>query len=467
MKQEYLRKIPAVNRLLETERLKELLRRYSPDLVVDLVNQVLAEKRQRILKGEAEVNLSVPELVAEVSRNVLDYMSPRLDRLINATGTILHTNLGRAVLSEKAVNALVKIANNYSNLEYDIERGVRGSRYNLVTDLLCRLTGAEDALVVNNNAAAVFFILSTLAKEKEVILSRGEIVEIGGSFRISEVMKASGCALIEVGSTNRTHLADYERAISSATGLIVKVHTSNYQILGFNKSVTNQELVNLGKKYQIPVYEDLGSGVFLDLEKYGLAHEPTVKEAVLAGVDLVSFSGDKLLGGPQAGIIVGKKSYIDQLKQNHFLRALRVDKFTLAALEATLKHYLKEEEALEEIPTLWMIRLTPEELRPRLEMLSDKIGHQLPTVNTRIIEGTSMVGGGSLPLEKIPTLLLAIKFSDLATTTVSTKLRQRKFPIICRVQDDELIFDLRTVFEDQDVEILSALVEVYSGVLGL
>lgn len=462
MKQEYLRKIPAVNRLLETDELQQLLSRYSQELVVDLVNQVLEQKRQHILDGQVEIDLSIRDLVEEVKQKVFQYMSPRLAKVINATGTILHTNLGRAVLSQKATAALVEIAENYSNLEFDLKEGSRGSRYSLVTDLLCRLTGAEDALVVNNNAAAVFFILSTLAKEKEAILSRGEIVEIGGSFRISEVMKASGCKLVEVGSTNRTHLHDYETAISETTGLIVRVHTSNYQIVGFNKTVPNQELVNLGQKYQIPTYEDLGSGVFLDLEKYGVTHEPTVKEAVLAGVDLISFSGDKLLGGPQAGIIVGKKRYIQILKKNHLLRALRIDKFTLAALEATLKHYLKEEEAINEIPTLRMIRLTADDLQSRLELLIEKISRLLPTVRTRIINGTSMVGGGSLPLERIPTLLLAVKFRDQSTTIVSTKLRQRAIPIICRVQDDELIFDFRTVLSDQDREIVSALVAIES-----
>lgn len=462
MKQEYLRKIPAVNRLLETDELQQLLSRFSQELVVDLVNQVLEQKRQHILNGQVEIDLSIRELVEEVKQKVFRYMSPRLTKVINATGTILHTNLGRAVLSQKATTALVQIAENYSNLEFDLTEGSRGSRYSLVTDLLCRLTGAEDALVVNNNAAAVFFILSTLAKEKEAILSRGEIVEIGGSFRISEVMKASGCKLVEVGSTNRTHLHDYETAISETTGLIVRVHTSNYQIVGFNKTVPNQELVNLGQKYQIPIYEDLGSGVFLDLEKYGVTHEPTVKEAVLAGVDLISFSGDKLLGGPQAGIIVGKKSYIQLLKKNHLLRALRIDKFTLAALEATLKHYLKEEEAINEIPTLRMIRLTADGLQSRLELIIEKMSRLLPTVRTRIINGSSMVGGGSLPLEKIPTLLLAVKFRDQSTTIVSTKLRQRAIPIICRVQDDELIFDFRTVLADQDREIVSALVAIES-----
>lgn len=462
MKQEYLRKIPAVNRLLETDEVQQLLSKYSQELVVDLVNQVLEQKRQLILDGQVEIDLSIRELVEEVKQKVLQYMSPRLAKVINATGTILHTNLGRAVLSQKAITALVQIAENYSNLEFDLNKGSRGSRYSLVTDLLCRLTGAEDALVVNNNAAAVFFILSTLAKEKEAILSRGEIVEIGGSFRISEVMKASGCKLVEVGSTNRTHLHDYETAISETTGLIVRVHTSNYQIVGFNKTVANQDLVDLGQKYKIPIYEDLGSGVFLDLEKYGVTHEPTVKEAVLAGVDLISFSGDKLLGGPQAGIIVGKKSYIQRLKKNHLLRALRIDKFTLAALEATLKHYLKEEEAINEIPTLRMIRLTADELQSRLELFIEKINRLLPTVKTRIIHGTSMVGGGSLPLEKIPTLLLAVKFRDQSTTIVSTKLRQRAIPIICRVQDDELIFDFRTVLSDQDREIVSALVAIES-----
>lgn len=460
MKQEYLRKIPAVNRLLQRVELQEVLALYPQDLVVDLVNQVLHEKRQSILQETCDLrslDLSEETLAGQAREQVMRYMAPRLRRLINATGTILHTNLGRAVLSQKATEALAQIARTYSNLEYDLTEGERGSRYTLVTDLLCRLTGAEDAIVVNNNAAAVLLILNTLAEGKEVIVSRGQIVEIGGSFRIHEVMRASGCTLVEVGATNKTHLYDYESAITPETGLLTKVHTSNYQIVGFSESVETQELVTLGIKHQIPVFEDLGSGVFVHLEKYGVSHEPTVQETVAAGVDVVSFSGDKLLGGPQAGIIVGKQAYIQRLKKNHLLRALRVDKFTLAALEVTLKHYLREEEAMREIPTLRMISMSREEIHQRSELFLEQLKREIPGINVRIMEGTSMVGGGSLPLEQIPTVLIAVKLPQVSTSEAAVCLRKQETPVICRIQENELIFDLRTVFAGEEEQIITAL----------
>lgn len=463
LKQELLRKIPSVNRLLEVDELQNILDLYPQDLVVDLINQVLAEKRQVILEGHIkpeQVNLSIEKLASEIKKVVEKYMAPRLRKVINATGTILHTNLGRSLLSNQAADALALIARTYSNLEYDLEEGKRGSRYTLVTDLLCRLTGSEDAIVVNNNAAAVLLILNTIAKGQEVILSRGELVEIGGSFRMHEVMNASGCKLVEVGSTNKTHLTDYEAAITPETGLIAKVHTSNFQIVGFTQTVENVELKKLAQKYQIPFYEDLGSGVLVNLEKYGITHEPTVLEAVLAGVDLVSFSGDKLLGGPQAGIVVGKKEYISQLKKNHLIRALRVDKFTLAALEVTLKHYLNEVEAIEQIPTLQMIKLSAADILERAEQIASILQQKIPALKIRIIIGTSMVGGGSLPLEQIPTHLLGVKFSDISTTDLSIILRKRRVPIICRIQDDELLFDLRTVSPKEEQEIIDALNEI-------
>ncbi len=460
MKQNILRKIPAVNRILESEKIRLILAEYPQDLVVDLVNQVLNEKRQGILQETidlSKINLSVDKLAEEISDVILNYMAPRLKNVINVTGTILHTNLGRAVLSNEAAEGLAEIARTYSNLEYDFEEGKRGSRYSLVTDLLCRVTGAEDAMVVNNNAAAVLLILNTLAKDKEVIVSRGELVEIGGSFRMHEVMKASGCSLVEVGSTNKTHLFDYEDGISEETALLAKVHTSNYQIVGFSESIENQDLVELAKEYQLPVYEDLGSGVLVNLEKYGVSHEPTVQETVLAGVDVISFSGDKLLGGPQAGIIIGNREYINRLKRNQLTRALRVDKFTLKALEVTLKHYLNEKEAMREIPTLRMISLTPEEIHQREEAFLKRLVELYPSIEGRLLEGSSMVGGGSLPLEKIPTYLLALKLSNISTSDAGIKLRVGKIPVVCRIQGDELIFDFRTLLPGQEEKLLKAL----------
>ena len=463
MKQELLRKIPSVNRLLEVDELKKNLDLYPQELVVDLINQVLAEKRQAILaecvKPE-QVDLSLEKLASEIEEVIEKYMAPRLRKVINATGTILHTNLGRSLLSNRAADALALIARTYSNLEYNLEEGKRGSRYTLVTDLLCRLTGSEDAIVVNNNAAAVLLVLNTIAKGQEVILSRGELVEIGVSFRMHEVMNASGCKLVEVGSTNKTHLNDYRTAITPETGLIAKVHTSNFQIVGFTQSVGNVKLKELAQQHQIPLYEDLGSGVLINLEKYGISHEPTVQEAVMAGVDIVSFSGDKLLGGPQAGIIVGKKEYISRLKKNHLIRALRVDKFTLAALEVTLKHYLNEAEAIEQIPTLQMIKLSADEILERAKQMALSLQQQVTALKIRIMKGTSMVGGGSLPLERIPTYLLGVKFSDISTTDLSVILRKCRIPIIGRIQDDELLFDLRTVFPEEENEIIEALSDI-------
>lgn len=460
LKQNYLRKIPAVNRLLQRDEIKDLLQDFPQDLVVDLINQVLNEIRQNILQGTidpTQLDLSEEGLAREAQDVVLRYMAPRLKKVINTTGTVLHTNLGRAVLSERAAEALGQIARTYSNLEFDLEEGQRGSRYTLVTDLLCRLTGAEDAMVVNNNAAAVLLVLSTLAAGKEVILSRGEMVEIGGSFRMHEVMKASGCKLVEVGSTNKTHLFDYEDVLSDETGLIVKCHTSNYHIVGFHKAVTGEELAELGRLHQIPVYEDLGSGVLIGMEKYGITHEPTVQEAVQAGLDVVTFSGDKLLGGPQAGIIVGHKDIINRLKRNHLTRALRVDKFTLAALEVTLKHYLKEDEAMEEIPTLRMLKATSAQIKEREAVFAQRIQTEIPGTEVQIIAGTSMVGGGSLPLEKIPTYLLAIKLPGISTSDASILLRKGKIPVVCRIQEDELIFDFRTLLPGEEEELLMAI----------
>ena len=460
MKQEYLRQIPAVNRVLQTEEIEEVLDKYPQDFVVDFINETLDKKREAILKETIEpekLDLSLEGISKEVIRTIKDYMAPRLRNVINATGTVLHTNLGRAVLSDQAGEELARISRSYSNLEYDLDKGSRGSRYNLVTDLLCRLTGAEDALVVNNNASAVLLVLDTFAEGQEVILSRGELVEIGGSFRMHEVMKSSGCNLVEVGSTNKTHAYDYEKAITEETAMIAKVHTSNYKIVGFSEAVENEKLVELGRKHDLLVYEDLGSGVLVDLEKYGVTHEPTVQEAVQSGVDIVSFSGDKLLGGPQAGIIVGNKEYIECLKRNHLLRALRVGKITMAALEATLKLYLDEEVAMNAIPAMRMIKARPEELQERAQEFAQRINSQVVGANARILEGKSMIGGGSLPMEKIPTWLVGIKMDNISTAQADSRLRERDYPIVCRIQEDELLIDLRTVFENQEEEIIKAI----------
>jgi len=348
---------------------------------------------------------------------------------------------------------VVEIASEYSNLEYDLEQGKRGSRYSHIEDIICRITGAEAALVVNNNASAVMLILSTLAKNKEVIVSRGELVEIGGSFRVPEVMEQSGGKLVDVGTTNKTHLWDYETAIGEDTSVLLKVHTSNYRIVGFTESVSIEELVKLGNKRDIPVVEDIGSGVLIDLSKYGLSYEPTVQESISRGVDIVSFSGDKLLGGPQAGIIVGKKHLIDKMKRNQLTRAIRVDKMTIAALELILREYLDEDNAIRNIPTLRMLTIQLNEINIKAEKLYNLIIKNVDNLSIKIDDDFSQVGGGSLPLEQIPTKVLSIKSECFSINKMEEKLREFTVPIITRINNNNLLIDLRTI-EEKDFDII-------------
>jgi L-seryl-tRNA(Ser) seleniumtransferase len=365
---------------------------------------------------------------------------------------VLHTNLGRALLSKAAQEAILNVARHYSTLEYNLEKGERGSRHAIVEQLICHITGAEAALVVNNNAAAVYLVLKELANGKEVIVSRGELVEIGGSFRVFEIMRESGAQLVEVGTTNKTHLYDYERAIGPNTGLIMKVHTSNFVIRGFTASVPGQELVQLAHQHQLPVFEDLGSGVLFDLRPYGIGHEPTVQDVIQEGVDLVSFSGDKLLGGPQAGIIAGKAEYISRLKKNQLMRSLRVDKLTLAALEATLKAYLNPGKAKDEIPTLRMILQPEKEIKERAQQALDKIDRSLYKAD--LIPLQSEVGGGTLPEVFLPSWgITLISKRESSTAALSARLRKAPFPLIGRIMDDQFVLDFRTI-ADEDVPIL-------------
>jgi L-seryl-tRNA(Ser) seleniumtransferase len=368
---ELLRKIPSVDELLIDKRISSLLDDTSRKIVVDSIREVLEQKRKSILKLKdcTQVDISEENIVELVREEVRQRKEYSLKRVINATGVVVHTNLGRSLLCEPALSHLVEVSRSYSNLEFDLDRGVRGSRYVHVEDLLCELTGAESAMVVNNNAGAVLLTLNTLAKDKEVIVSRGQLVEIGGAFRIPDVMKRSGAMLVEIGTTNRTHLRDYQEAITDNTALIMKVHTSNFQVVGFFSEVPLKDLVALGRKHNIPVIEDLGSGNLVDLSKYGLMKEPPVQEVVSAGADAVMFSGDKMLGGPQAGIIVGRKELLERIKRNPINRALRIDKLTLAALEATLRFYRDEEEAVNNIPTLKMLTMPVETIKKKAKRL--------------------------------------------------------------------------------------------------
>ena len=376
--------IPKVDELLDNENIRELLDNMPRKIIMDAIREEVEELRSIIKENsseEAEIKKIINNLVNNIKLRAIEKNIYSLKRVVNATGTVIHTNLGRSLINEEIFNNMREIALNYSNLEYDLESGTRGSRYSHVEEIIQELTGGEASMVVNNNAAAVLLALSALVKDKEVIVSRGELIEIGGSFRIPEVLEQSGAKLVSVGSTNKTHLHDYENAINENTGALLKVHTSNYRILGFTSAVDSKELYELKKKYKIPLIEDLGSGVLIDLSKYGLQYEPTVGESLDKGVDVVTFSGDKLLGGPQAGIIIGKKEYIDKMKKHPLTRAFRVDKFTISALEATLKYYLDEKKAIENIPTLKMLTMTPEKLDLKAQDLLEKINNKINSDN--------------------------------------------------------------------------------------
>jgi len=454
MSREELRKLPSVDELLKTETLKPLTKEYGHDNVVEAVREAMDEARKRILAGEP---CPSPEKLAEDARALLlRWLSPTLRPVINATGVIIHTNLGRAPLSAEARIAMEAVARGYSNLEFNLERGRRGSRYVHAEELLTRLTGAEAALVVNNNAGAVLLVLSALARGKEVIISRSQLVEIGGGFRIPEVMRQSGATLVEVGTTNRTYLWDYEEAITENTAIILRAHRSNFRITGFTHDVPLEELVELGHRHGLYVMDDLGSGALLDTARYGLAHEPMAQESIAAGADVVCFSGDKLLGGPQAGIILGRREIIERLRKFPLTRALRVDKTTLAGLQATLLHYIKGE-AEEKVPVWRMMAAAPVELRRRAQRWARRL--RRAGIEAQVIEGRSAVGGGSLPGETLPTWLLAL--SVPSPDAFAYALRSYKPPIIPRIEENLVLFDPRTVFPEEEAILLRGIEEVW------
>lgn len=460
MIQKGLRLFPAVHRILEDVRIKELLdsSEWSREYLVREIGSILHSLRQKVLNGEEEF-LYPQQIIDKVYQILSEVQKPNLRRVINATGVILHTNLGRAVISASAVERMMEVAGSYSNLEYDILNGERSSRHEHVEEIICRLTGAEAAMVVNNNAAAVFLVLREMAKDREVIVSRGQLVEIGGSFRISEIMRESGAHLVEVGTTNKTKLQDYERVINEQTALLLKVHTSNFRIVGFTESVETKELVKLGEKYGIPVYEDLGSGVLYDIRKHGIGDEPTVAEVINAGVDLVSFSGDKLLGGPQAGIIAGKKKWIDRLKKNQLARVLRVDKVTLTGLEETLRLYFTPEKAVKEIPALRHLLISQDVLRMRAEKLVMEIKEKnlLNDWNIQLANDFSEVGGGSLPTVQLPTWVVTLSHPVIPAQKLERYLRLSTPSVITRIYKEQVIMDLRTVQEHEVEEIIKVL----------
>jgi len=462
-RQRYLRTLPAVDELLHHPQVQTLLKMHSRTLVVDSIRKVLSAKRSVILHGGEEkaaeaANLPREKWSSAIEEQVTASLRPSLQPVINATGVVLHTNLGRAPLLEEALHNLVEIAGGYSNLELNLETGERGSRYEHVEDLLCRISGAESGLAVNNNAGAVLLALNSLAEGKEVIVSRGQLVEIGGSFRIPDVMKKSGARLVGVGTTNRTHLRDYEQAVAENTALLLKVHTSNYRILGFTAEVSLKELAELGRARGLPVMEDLGSGCFIDLAPYGIEHEPTVQETLQAGVDVVTFSGDKLLGGPQAGIILGKKRFIDLIKKNPLTRALRIDKLTLAGLESTLRVYLDPDRVVKVLPALGMLTCPLEELEKRARRFQRRLARELSSgAKMTIREESSQVGGGALPLQTLPTRVVAIRPLRISAASLEERLRRNRPPVIARVKEEEVLLDLRTVAEEEEKILLEAV----------
>ena len=459
--QTLLRMLPGVDHILELVKTDPFFDNVPKSVLIRSIRSVVESLRTIIIDDQqhiTETKLSDSVILEEVKNSVKEAMTPNLMRIVNATGVVVHTNLGRSLLAEDAVENLLTIASRYSNLEFDLSKGVRGSRYSIVEDILCEISGAEAAMVVNNNAGAVFLCLETISRGKKVIVSRGELVEIGGSFRIPDVMAKSGSILKEVGTTNRTHLNDYENAIEHDTGLLLKVHSSNYSVVGFTADVSLEELVALGAKYQIPVMEDLGSGTFVDFSKYGLLKEPTVQESVAAGADVVTFSGDKLLGGPQAGMIIGKNDLLERIKKNPITRALRIDKLTLAALESTVRRYRNIDREIGSIPTLRMLTLPLAHIETKAKELAKKlenIGDARMSVT--LIDLSSRPGGGALPLLKLPSKGVGIKVQGISANTIEKQMRSNEIPIIGRIEEDLFIMDLRTILDDELSIIKNAL----------
>ncbi|PSL40201.1 L-seryl-tRNA(Sec) selenium transferase [Planomicrobium soli] len=464
---EYLRQIPPVHELQKDSRFEEIATGFGLTHLqaTKFVQQEINEMRQRLLQGQwagspAHSNFAAL-IFSNIEKKAGKWKEDRLMQVINGTGTVLHTNLGRARLSDRAVDHVAKAARNYSNLEYQVAEGKRGSRHDIIEDLLKEATGAEAAMVVNNNAAAVFLVLSALAKNKEVIVSRGQLVEIGGSFRVSSIMEESGARLVEVGTTNKTHLFDYEKALTEETAMIMKVHTSNFLMMGFTKTVGTEELVELKNTNNgVVFYEDLGSGALFDFRKHGIGDEPVVREVIESGADIVSFSGDKLLGGPQAGIIAGKKAIIDRLKKHQLARVLRVDKLTFAALEETLKTYLSGEDAIMELPTIRDVIRPPEEIKQQAEAFIHQLSGKTEEYSMELKKSTSQIGGGTMPGVELPTYMAAVAHSTFSAQELADKLRSCRPAVISRIQDDQVCIDFRTIDQDELPIIVKSFLEI-------
>ncbi|MBI5205164.1 MAG: L-seryl-tRNA(Sec) selenium transferase [Nitrospirae bacterium] len=443
-KQKLLQELPSVDEILKSRDGTRWCSTYHRRFVLKAIREIIEIRRKEIIEVSS-TDISIEGMAKDIEARIQKLSAFSLQPLINATGIVIHTNLGRSILSEKILENVKKVSENYSNLEYNIEEGKRGKRYAHITGLLREITGAESALIVNNNAAAVFLSLSTLAKGKEVIVSRGELVEIGGSFRVPDIMASSGAILREVGATNKTHLRDYKSAINENTALILKVHQSNFRITGFTEDVSIEELKKLSEKYNIPLMYDLGSGCMIDLRPYGVYSEPSVQEIMKSGVDIITFSGDKLLGGPQGGVIVGRKELVERMQKNPLTRAVRIDKLTLAAFEAVLMEYVDLEKAIENIPTLNMLFQKPETIKERANKIASGIKRHVKNAEVEVVSDKSKAGGGSLPEMDFPTFAVAIKPKGISVNELEERLRKGTPPVIARIKDDSLLLDARTI----------------------
>ncbi len=455
-----LRNIPKIDEVLQDEQLLSFYEDTSREMIREAARETIEEIRAAVLDGNVEPScMEKTNVIEAIMEKIEEKKKKSLVRTINATGVVLHTNLGRALMSKSVAEAVANTAMYYSNLEYDLDKGGRGSRHDHVEKIITKITGAEAAMVVNNNAAATMLCLSVMGSGKEVVVSRGELVEIGGSFRVPDIMEQSGCILKEIGTTNKTKVEDYWNAISEETGAILKVHTSNYKILGFTEEATLDELVELGKEHELPVIYDMGSGLMIDLKGYGVT-EPTVKECLDTGIDIILFSGDKLLGGPQGGIIVGKKEYIDKMKKHQLARVIRMDKMSLAAMESTFREYISEETAKKEIPTLRMLTSTYDELIIRAGDLAKQLSKEVENMSFEPEETYGQVGGGSAPTVLLKGAGVAITSGKISSEKLERKLRENSIPIITRISKDKLYIEMRTVTEEEEIIIIEALKKI-------
>jgi L-seryl-tRNA(Ser) seleniumtransferase len=458
------RQIPSVNDVLAAAEIQPLSQAHAHDLIVAAVRAELSQLREQIRRGDGvDGASSVTSIAARVVARLGRELRPKLRSVINATGIVLHTNLGRSPIAEEAARAAYEAAHGYLNLELDLDTGKRSSRQVAIREWICRLTGAESATAVNNNAAATVIVLRTVAMGKEVVISRGQLIEIGGSFRIPDIMAVSGAILREVGTTNITRLTDYERAIGPNTGALLQVHSSNYRISGFTKSVALADLAALGHKHKLPVIDDIGSGALIDFARFGFQGEPVARDSVAASADLVLFSGDKLLGGPQAGIIAGRKEWIQKIEKDPLMRAFRLDKMTLAALEATLRLYLNEERALREVPVLRMLGTPLVELRRRAETLAEHLRALPGLASVRTAEDVAYVGGGSLPDQSMKSWVVEVEAASLSDEELARRLRLGTPAVMARLRDGKLILDVRTIFEEQESQLIEAVRKVLAG----